>query len=96
MQKPLHAYFGPWFSVLTCLLMCRAKLESRKQKFEEDVSSTDIVEAFATAWRLLDTLESMLQTGSEFVLGSSFTIADAFTIPMLARLHWRNCSQQLR
>ena len=59
------------------------------------MSSEELQQAHEAAWRLLDALEEMLASGQPFACGSAFSVADAFTVPMLARLHWRGHGQQI-
>ncbi len=60
------------------------------------MSSEELQQAHEAAWRLLDALEEMLAPGQPFIFGASFSVADAFTVPMLARLQWRNHGRQIR
>ena len=60
------------------------------------MSSEELQQAHEGAWRLLDALEEMLAPGQPFICGDSFSVADVFTVPMLARLQWRNHGQQIR
>lgn len=60
------------------------------------MSSEELQQAHAAAWQLLNALEEMLATRQPFICGDTFSVADVFTVPMLARLQWRNHGQQLR
>ena len=60
------------------------------------MSSEELQQAHDAAWRLLDALEDMLAPGQPFACGGAFSVADAFTVPMLVRLHWRGHGQQIR
>ncbi|CAL5223525.1 g6056 [Coccomyxa viridis] len=74
----------------------RTKLHTLKHVRRSAVSSEELQQAHEAAWRLLDALEEMLAPGQPFIFGASFSVADAFTVPMLARLQWRNHGRQIR